>query len=147
MKPSESISNGASLNLPESLRVLFVDDQADMRLMMQVMMQRRSYRVETAGKAREALQIAPNFKPHIVISDIGMPGMNGLEMMRELRDDERLAPFKAVALTGYDTLEDIDRAREAGFDKCFTKPIDPDYLFSQIEKLAGTLSETEMRGE
>lgn len=130
-----------------SLRVLFVDDQADMRLMMQVMMQRRCYEVETAGKAHDALKIAPDFKPHVVVSDIGMPGMNGLEMMRELRDDQRMSPFKAVALTGYDALDDVEMAREAGFDKCFAKPIDPDYLFSQIEKLASTLSEIEMRAE
>ena len=106
-----------------------------MRLMMQVMMQRRSYQVETAGKAHEALAIAPDFKPHVVVSDIGMPGMNGFEMMRELRDNDQMSPFKAVALTGYDTTDNQQQAREAGFDQCFVKPIDPDYLFAQIEKL------------
>ncbi len=130
-----------------SLRVLFVDDQPDMRLMMRVMMQRRCYEVETAAKARDALQIAPNFKPHVVISDIGMPEMNGLEMMRELRDNDQMSPFKAVALSGYDTSDDIEMARAAGFDKCFAKPIDPDYLFAQIEKLASTLCEIETRAE
>lgn len=129
------MTTSPNTSLPSSLRVLFVDDQADMRLMMQVMMQRRSYQVETAGKAHEALAIAPDFKPHVVVSDIGMPGMNGFEMMRELRDNDQMSPFKAVALTGYDTTDNQQQAREAGFDQCFVKPIDPDYLFAQIEKL------------
>ena len=135
--------DNSSPSIPSSLRVLFVDDQADMRLMMQMMMQRRCYHVETAGKAREALDIAPDFKPHVVVSDIGMPGMNGLEMMRELRDNEQMSPFKAVALTGYDTTDDQQQAREAGFDQCFVKPIDPDYLFAQIEELASTLADVD----
>ncbi len=127
----------------DPLRVLFVDDQADLRLMMQVALKRRSYVVEIAGKARDALQIAPDFKPHIVVSDIGMPGMNGHEMMRELRGDTRLQPFKAVALTGYSSDDDRDSALASGFDHCLVKPIDIEFLFSTIEKLALDLSQRE----
>ncbi len=123
-----------------SLRVLFVDDQADLRLMMRVALMRHSYHVETAGKAHDALQIAPDFKPHIVVSDIGMPGMNGCEMMRELRRDTRLAPFKALALTGYSDDDDHNRALDSGFDGCMVKPIDMAFLLSTIERLALDLS-------
>jgi len=132
--------NTSSLSY-DPLRVLFVDDQEDLRLMMQVMLVRRAYRVETAGKAHDALQIAPDFKPHIVVSDIGMPGMNGCEMMKELRGDTRLQPFKAVALTGYSDDAEQNTALESGFDHCLIKPIDMDYLVSTIEKLALDLSD------
>ncbi len=122
------------------LRVLFVDDQDDLRLMMQIALTRQSYRVETARQAHEALEIAPDFKPHIVVSDIGMPGMNGCEMMRELRGDTRLKPFKAVALTGYSDDAEQNTALESGFDHCLIKPIDMEFLLSTIEKLAIDLS-------
>lgn len=124
----------------DALRVLFVDDQADLRLMMRVLLTRHSYHVETAAKAHEALQIAPEFKPHIVVSDIGMPDMNGCEMMRELRGDARLRPFKAVALTGYSDSADQNTALESGFDHCLVKPIDTDFLISTLQKLALDLS-------
>jgi DNA-binding NtrC family response regulator len=65
--PTSTADNSSN----DSLRVLFVDDQPDLRALMQVMLARRSYAVATAGEARDALQIAPDFKPHIVVSDIG----------------------------------------------------------------------------
>jgi len=120
-----------------------VDDQADLRLMMQVALRRHAYQVEAVGKAREALQIAPDFKPHIVVSDIGMPGMNGCEMMRELRSDARLKPFKAVALTGYSGDDDQTNALASGFDHCLVKPIDMAFLLSTLEKLALDLKQSE----
>jgi two-component system sensor histidine kinase EvgS len=70
-----------------------------------------------------------------------MPGMNGFELMKEMREDERLSPFKSVALTGFDADSDHDMARAAGFDDCLVKPIDMDFLFSTIERLAMSLSE------
>lgn len=140
MNTQKNAKTGENLDV-NTLRVLFVDDQADLRLMMSVALQRQSYRVETAGKACDALQIAPDFEPHVVISDIGMPDMNGCEMMRELRGDTRMKPFKAVALSGYGDAADQNRALESGFDHCLVKPIDMAFLFSTIEKLALDLSD------
>jgi CheY-like chemotaxis protein len=73
------------LDVSSSLRVLLVDDQPDLLSMLDLMMKRRKYAVKTAQSGDEALQLAPDFAPHVVISDIGMPGMDGYQLMTHLR--------------------------------------------------------------
>ncbi len=119
-----------------SLRVLVVDDHPDLLSMLDLMMQRRQYAVCTARSGAEALAIAPDFSPHVVVSDIGMPDMDGYQMMRSLREKRDLAPFKAIALTGYDYELEGDSAQNAGFDAQLTKPIEFSQLFETIERLA-----------
>jgi len=119
-----------------ALRVLIVDDHADLLSMLDLMMQRRNYLVCTAQSAAQALKIAPEFAPHVVVSDIGMPEMDGYEMMRTMRERDGLGPFKAIALTGYDQELEGDQAQSAGFDAQMTKPIEFDQLFRMIEQLA-----------
>jgi len=119
-----------------ALRVLVVDDHADLLLMLDLMMQRRKYNVCTAQSGAQALQIAPEFAPHVVVSDIGMPEMDGYQLMRTLRENTELAPFKAIALTGYDQQLEGNQAQQAGFDSQLTKPIEFDQLFQMIEQLA-----------
>lgn len=118
------------------LRVLVVDDHADMLTMMDLMMQRRSYAVKTATSGYEALELASEFAPHVVVSDIGMPGMDGFQLMQNLRSTPEMAPFKAIALTGYDLISEPELALESGFDAHITKPIEFDELFEMIERLA-----------
>ena len=136
-----SALDGASFHsLDESaapgVRVLIVDDHADMVGLMRMMMERRCYRVATALSGEQALEVAPEFGPHVVISDIGMPGMDGYEMMLALRSMNARAPFKSIALSGYDATQEEPRARAAGFDAQLTKPIDFDSLFQTIDALA-----------
>lgn len=122
--------------VPSSLRVLVVDDHPDLLSMLDMMMQRRQYAVQTAQSGAEALALAPEFAPHVVVSDIGMPEMDGYEMMRSLRENSGLAPFKSIALTGYDEDMEGDNAQNAGFDAQMTKPIEFEQLFEMIERLA-----------
>ncbi len=110
-----------------ALRVLVVDDHPDLLLMLDLMMQRRKYNVCTAQSGAQALQIAPEF---------GMPEMDGYQLMRTLRENTELAPFKAIALTGYDQQMEGNQATQAGFDSQLTKPIEFDQLFQMIEQLA-----------
>lgn len=121
---------------PTSLRVLIVDDHADLLTMLDLMMQRRQYAVKTARSGDQALQLAPEFCPHVVISDIGMPGMDGYQLMQNLRANIDLAPFKSIALSGYDEQNEDGRARQAGYDAHVTKPIEFEQLFEIIEDLA-----------
>jgi two-component system CheB/CheR fusion protein len=118
------------------LRVLLVDDHIDMLDMMQLMMQRRSYTVATANSGEEALEIVAGFAPHVIISDIGMPGMDGYELMSALREMAALSPFRSIALTGYEAQDEEARARSAGYDAQLTKPVDFEFLFTTIESLA-----------
>jgi CheY-like chemotaxis protein len=124
----------------QNVRVLFVDDHDDMRGMMQLLMKRRSYEVVTAGSAREALEIAPQFAPGIVVSDIGMPEMDGYALMLALRADNRMPRFKSIALTGYSLPSDRERADETGFDACLSKPVSFTALFDLIDELVTALS-------
>lgn len=122
-----------------SLRVLVVDDQPDLLSMLDLMMQRRKYAVKTALSGDEAIQMAPDFAPHVVISDIGMPGMDGYQLMAHLRAAPDLAPFKSIALSGYDLEAENKRARDAGYDAHLLKPIEFDQLFEMIEELVGEM--------
>ncbi|MBW3637916.1 MAG: response regulator [Armatimonadetes bacterium] len=122
-----------------SLRVLVVDDQPDLLSMLDLMMQRRKYAVKTALSGDEALEVAPDFAPHVVISDIGMPGMDGYQLMAHLRAAPDLAPFKSIALSGYDLHTETSRARSAGYDAHLLKPIEFDQLFEMIEELVGEM--------
>ncbi len=119
-----------------ALRVLLVDDHEDMLSMMRMMMERRSYHVATALSGEQALQLAQGFEPHVVVSDIGMPGMDGYEMMLALRSMNALAPFKSIALSGYDAHDEEPRARAAGYDAQLTKPVNFDSLFQTIDAFA-----------
>lgn len=121
--------------LSPSLRVLIVDDHPDLLSMLDLMMQRRKYSVQTATSGPEALEMATKFSPHVVVSDIGMPGMDGYQLMQELRASD-LGPFKSIALTGYDLSSDASRAKEAGYDAHLAKPIEFSQLFEIIENLA-----------
>ena len=124
-----------------ALRVLVVDDHPDLLSMLDLMMQRRQYAVRTALSASEALQLASDFAPHVVISDIGMPGMDGYEMMEAMRGQPQFGPFRAIALTGYDLKLDGDRAKQAGYDAHLPKPIEFDQLFEMIENLASEIND------
>ena len=124
-----------------SLRVLVVDDHPDLLSMLDLMMQRRQYAVKTAQSGPEALEMAPDFAPHVVVSDLGMPGMDGFQLMQELRATPDIGPFKSIALTGYDLQTDGDRARNAGYDAHLCKPFEFDQLFDVIEQLALEMKE------
>ncbi len=123
-----------------ALRVLVVDDHADMLSMLDILMQNRQYAVKTALCGPDALALAPDFAPHVVISDIGMPGMDGFQLMEHLRATPDLAPFKSIALTGYDLKNEDERTLGSGYDAHLTKPIDFDRLFTLIEELADNRS-------
>lgn len=130
-----------------SLRVLIVDDHPDLLTMLDLMMQRRQYAVKTALSGLEALELAPGFAPHVVVSDIGMPGMDGFQLMQELRATPDIGPFKSIALTGYDLQIDGERARDAGYDAHMSKPIEFEQLFEVIEQLALEMNDSNSAGE
>jgi CheY-like chemotaxis protein len=85
----------------------------------------------SAGDGAAALVAATEFQPDVVLLDIGMPGMDGYETCRRLRQQSGGRPLTIVALTGWGQDRDKQRAREAGFDAHLTKPADP----AQIERL------------
>ena len=116
------------------MRVLFVDDNADMCAMMRLILARRGYVVETSATAPAALELAPRFAPDVVISDISMPEMNGHEFMAALRAQCNES-FGAIALSGFCSEEDRALSRSVGYDECLAKPVDFDELYRAIDEL------------
>jgi CheY-like chemotaxis protein len=80
--------------------------------------------VEAASAGPEALAKLDAFAPDVVLVDIGLPGMNGYDVARAIRARPGGGAERLVALTGYGQQDDLDRAREAGFDHHLTKPVD-----------------------
>ncbi len=120
---------------PEGLRVLVVDDNIDMVMMLASALRAKGYIVEVAYTGDEGLQIAHRWRPDIILLDIGLPGLDGYEIARRLRagrgvnhDQASTYTGRIIALTGYGRETDIERALQAGFDAHVTKPYDLDKL-------------------
>jgi signal transduction histidine kinase len=123
---SRSLANAAS-SLPLR-RVLVVDDNVDAAQSLATLLRILGQDVRTAHNGRSALEAARVSMPEIAILDIGLPGMDGHELARRLRDEPGGAAVVIIALTGWG--QDVDRRRsaEAGFDHHLTKPADPEAL-------------------
>jgi signal transduction histidine kinase/ActR/RegA family two-component response regulator len=105
-------------------RVLLVEDAMDTREALQRLFERRGCQTRTATTAEEALVKAREEAPDIVISDIGLPGQSGLELIGQLRALPGLAEVVAVALSGLGRDRDVKAAEEAGFDAHLLKPVE-----------------------
>jgi CheY-like chemotaxis protein len=108
-------------------RIMVVDDNLDSAETMAELVRIWGYDVRTAHDGPAAIDTARGFRPHVVLLDVGLPGMDGYELARRLRA-EGLAGDLLVSVTGYGQEDDRRRAEEAGFDHHLTKPVDPDTL-------------------
>jgi signal transduction histidine kinase/CheY-like chemotaxis protein len=118
-------------------RVLVVDDHVDTCTGMQMMLERRGYRVTVAHTADQAVEKTQHEEFNLIISDIGLPDRSGYELMQELSATKGL---RGIALSGFGMENDVSRARAAGFSEHLTKPINFDRLDEAIQAL---LSEPE----
>jgi two-component system, chemotaxis family, CheB/CheR fusion protein len=114
---------------------LVVDDVADVTEMLQVLLSHAGYDVETAPSAKAALKAANERQFDVIISDIGMPEMNGYQLAEALRQLPAYRTIPLVAVTGYSMFDDRERSLKAGFNAHMTKPIDPRALLDLIEQL------------
>jgi CheY-like chemotaxis protein len=107
------------------LRVLITDDNVDAAESLAILLRLSGHEVRTAYDGPQALEVAQAFCPQVVFLDVGLPkGMDGYELARRLRRQERLAGAMLVAMTGFGSVDDIDRTRAAGMDHHLTKPTD-----------------------
>lgn len=120
----------------EALRVLVVDDNADVAEALAMLLELLGYHVETASSGREALDIVERHCPRLALLDIGMPGMDGLELARRLRErvpePERLW---LVAVTGLGHDAARERSLAAGFDEHLVKPVDRQTLLALLARM------------
>ena len=117
------------------LRALVVDDAPDVTEMISMLMRYAGYDVVTALSAPEAFEAARADRFDVVISDIGMPGMNGYELAEALRALPAYSGVPLIAVTGFSMYDDRKRALSSGFDDFLTKPINPDDLLDVVKRL------------
>lgn len=124
------------LNL-KGVRVLVVDDEADMREFAAFVLEQFGAEAIVTSSANEALQVLINTKPDILLSDIGMPEVDGYMLMRQvrMRSPEQGGKIPAIALTAYAGEIDQKQALSAGFQLHIPKPVEPDKLISAIYHL------------
>lgn len=104
--------------------VLIVDDTPVNLKLVRVLLSRQGFEVRTASTAEEALEMAPAFRPRLVLADIQLPGMDGLEMTRRLKAAPETRDTVVLALTAFAMKGDEEKAFAAGCDGYITKPID-----------------------
>jgi PAS domain S-box-containing protein len=133
---SAEVDLQASMTELDGIRVLVVDDEADSREVVSRILESRQATVETAGNAAQALQRFLTFSPHVVITDIGMPGEDGYELLRRLRALPGGKRVPVVALTALTRSEDRTRALRAGFQLHIPKPLHTEELLAVILNLS-----------
>jgi PAS domain S-box-containing protein len=123
------------IGLLSEMRIMVVDDSADTVDMLRRLFEMDGAVVATAGSAGEALDIARAQDFDVVLSDISMPGLDGFEFVRRLREISRQQDVPVLALTGFGRAEDVERARAEGFFSLVTKPIDVTNLVQTLRNL------------
>ncbi len=108
-----------------SLRILIVDDNADAADSIAMLLNMEGHQTRAVNTARAALLAVPEFKPEVVLLDIGLPEMDGYEVARRLRAQNGRRRMRLVAVTGYGQPADRRRAQAAGFDEHMVKPVEP----------------------
>jgi signal transduction histidine kinase/DNA-binding response OmpR family regulator len=137
--PGGGVSPPARTAALKGLRVLVVEDETDTRELVAYALTAAGAEVKTAARAREALDTMEGWTPDVLVSDIGMPGVDGYAFIAEVRRREADSGSRlpAVALTAYAGVEDQRRAVSAGFQTHLAKPLDPAEMVAVVAKLAG----------
>jgi len=125
--------------LLNGLRILVVDDELDSRELITAILTHCGSEVKCSESAAEAIEAFRNWKPDLLVSDIGMPTEDGYSLIQKLRKmrSKWAREMPAVALTAYATVEDRDRALDAGFQVHVAKPIEPEALVRSVAGVAG----------
>jgi DNA-binding response OmpR family regulator len=117
--------------------VLVADDSMTVLAMVSARLERAGYDVVTATRGDEALRLARELNPRLVVLDVEMPGLDGMEVARQLRADESLAGMLIILLTAHTEADEVASGLAAGADDYLTKPFSPQQLQARIEQLLG----------
>jgi signal transduction histidine kinase/ActR/RegA family two-component response regulator len=136
VSPVNLARNSSPTPLPEAhvertCRVLLVDDNTDMLEMLRMLLERRGHDVEIAADGISGVEKAVANPPDVALVDIGLPGIDGYEVARQIRARCGSRPW-LVAVTGYGQPDDRDRAMRAGFDRHLIKPVEPELIFEML---------------
>lgn len=139
--PSTPLTGGTEYMLADlsDITVLVVDDDSDARDLIKRILDECRAKVFTTGSATEALEIMRIIRPDVLISDIGMPAVDGYELLERIRQIEASSGggVNAIALTAFARSEDRARALRAGFVNHLAKPVEPSELIATVASAAG----------
>jgi PAS domain S-box-containing protein len=135
---ADRLAETASLN---GIRVLVVEDEPDTREFLDRFLRTYGADVVTAASASEALALLPEVRPNILLSDIGLPEMDGYDLMQRIREMDGDGAMPAIALSAYARSEDRHRALSAGYQAHLAKPVQPSELIATIAGFTGRLAQ------
>ena len=136
-KPSEK-----SAAIAGSRRVLVVDDNVDAAEMLAALLNLYGHQVCTAHDGPDALRMAREHLPDVILLDIGLPGLNGYQVASQLRTEPEFAETLLIAVTGFGQAQDQERSRQAGFDIHLVKPVQPQVIRDVLQNGANRLART-----
>ena len=119
----------------EGMRVLLVDDEQDTVEMIAILLERAGADVVSVTSGIAAVGVADLFRPHVLLTDIAMPHMDGFELTAELRAKGRSCPV--VAFSAHAGRSYVQRAKDAGFDAYLIKPVDAPALLATLREVTG----------
>lgn len=117
---------------------MVAEDNADLRELFALWLERAGARVTTTSDGREALDLMVRLVPDVVVCDLHMPGMDGYEVVRQMRDLAGLAGIPVIAVTGSESERSILRTLEAGFAAHLVKPVTAGALSTQVQRVLRT---------
>jgi CheY-like chemotaxis protein len=132
----ETSDAGTALPPPPGLRVLCVDDNEDAADSLGTLLELVGCEAAVAHDAAAALARVGEFRPQVCVLDITMPGMDGCDLARRLRDGEGGGEMLLIALTALNNHDSLARMADSGFDLHYTKPVTPAVLYAALNEFA-----------
>ena len=123
--------------MPANLTILLVEDDEDTRYMMRLGLEQRGYRVIEAENGEKGVELALTEPPDVILMDLSLPGIDGLEATKRIRNNHHPRRVPIVAVTAHQETDFREGAKASGFDAYVTKPIDFDWL---TELLTGLIA-------
>lgn len=122
------------------MKLLIVDDEVEICDFLKSFFEERSYDVISATSGEEALKLVESFKPHVVLLDIKMPGMNGVQVLQAIK--AKLPKLKVIMVTALETRDKIEECLRLGADNYITKPLSLEYLENDVREKIENLTNT-----
>jgi CheY-like chemotaxis protein len=117
------------------IRILVAEDNAVNRELLRELLEVRGYEVFEACDGQEALHMIEQSRPELLLMDIGMPVLDGLGVIRKIRENPRIAMLPVVAVTAYAMRGDREKILNSGFDGYLSKPLNPSSLTAELDRL------------
>lgn len=117
--------------------ILIADDEPALRLLVRATLEDEDYKIIEAANGQAALEAVRQHKPALLLLDVEMPGLNGLEVCRIIKNDPELAQITVVMLTAKSQPREVQRGLVAGADEYLTKPFSPLQLIELVERVIG----------